>query len=156
MALMRWLPIALSAVVLGLGAASCGDDEDSAPTLDDPSATGTELVDEHFTHLVDGDEQGLDGLLSDAFTVQRADGSTATKDEYLAELPELKDFEIGDLSARQDGPALVVGYDQTVEAEQIGGTRFQGGSAPRLSTFVWQDGDWYLTSHANFNVPTGP
>ena len=153
---MRWLPAVLVAGVLTLCAAGCGNDEDGAPALENPSATGSELIDEYFTYLADGDEQGLEGFLSDAFIVQRADGSTATRDDYLTRLPELGGFEVSDLSARQGGPALVVRYDQAVQEEEIGDRRFQSEPAPRLSTFVWEDGDWRLSSHANFNVPSAP
>lgn len=155
MVLSRRLPGILIAVVLALGAAGCGE-ENGAPTLDDPDATGAELIDRYFTYLAEGDAGGLEGFLSDAFIVQRADGSTATRDDYLAKLPKLGKFEVSDLSARQDGPALVVRYDQTVQEEEIGGERFQSKPAPRLSTFVWEDGDWRLSSHANFNVPDEP
>ncbi len=153
---MRWLPVVFVGGVLTLGAIGCADDEDGAPALEDPRATGSELIDEYFTYLTEGDKQGLEGFLSDAFIVQRADGSTATRDGYLTKLPELEEFEISDLSARQDGPALVVRYDQAVQEEEIGGRRFPSEPAPRLSTFVWEKGDWRLSSHANFNVPSMP
>jgi hypothetical protein len=94
-------------------------------------------------------------LLSDAFTVQRADGSSAGKEEYLSDFPEVGRFRIGDLDAKQDGDALVVRYESTVEEERIEGEPFAADPAPRLSTFVWSDGDWRLSSHANFNVPAG-
>jgi hypothetical protein len=149
----KWLPAVLALAVLLAGASACGDDDrDGAPSLDDPGATAAELVDEYFTLLSAGDGSGLEELLSDAFVVQRADGSTATKDEYLTDLPEIERFEVSDLLARQDGDALVVRYEQTVQ-ETIGGERLRTDPAPRLSTFVWADGRWRLSSHANFNVP---
>jgi len=143
----------LTAVLFAFAVPGCGgDDDDHAPTLDDPNATAAELIDEYFTLLSEQDAEGLDGFLSDAFTVQRADGSTDTKENYLTEIPQISEFEVSDLSAHQSGDGLVVRYDQTVQ-ETIGGRRFRTDPAPRLTNFVWEDGDWRLISHANFNAP---
>jgi hypothetical protein len=44
-------------------------------------------------------------------------------------------------------------YRAEVANEVTEGTELSDASAPRLSTFVWSDGDWQLLSHANFNAP---
>jgi hypothetical protein len=154
-AALIWIVAALGAALIAFGAIGCGGGDEGAPALEDPTATSADLVDEYFSLLAARDTEGLDEFLSEAFIVQRSDGSSATKDEYLADYPEVGQFRISDLTARQDGDALVVRYDSAVEEERIEGERFTAAPAPRLSTFVWSDGDWRLTSHANFNVPAG-
>lgn len=143
------------ALLVVLGAAGCdGDDDgaDGAPALDDPATTGDELVNEFFALVAEKDTAGLDELLSDAFVVLRANGTSSTKDDYLPDLPDVGEYQTSNVTAAQDGESLVVAYDLTV-VETIEGEPFETDPAPRLSTFVWDDGAWRLVSHANFNVP---
>jgi hypothetical protein len=147
--------LAAVALLVALGAVACGDDgDDSAgpPSLDDPTATGQELANEFLTLVAEKDADGLEGFLSDAFIVQRANGTSSTKDAYLPDLPDVGEFETSNFTVVQHGNALVVAYDLAVQ-ETIEGEAFATDPAPRLSTFVWDDGEWRLASHANFNVP---
>ena len=153
LALRPYRVVAMLAVAALVAAAiACGDDDDSAPELGDADSTGEELVDEFIVLVRDGNVDGLEGFLSDAFMLQRADGSFATKDEYLSNLTEIGEYEIDDVSAQQDGDALVVHWTLTIE-EVIDGQPFATDPAPRLSTFVWSDDRWQLIAHANFNAP---
>ncbi|MEZ4553643.1 MAG: nuclear transport factor 2 family protein [Dehalococcoidia bacterium] len=151
-----WLGLGVLIGVLMVGLAACGDDDSAessdAPTVEEPSATGRELVEQYVTLLKERDIEGLRSFLSDAFIIQRADGSSATKEEYLGRLPEIRTYAIEDVTALQDGPVLTVRWSLIVD-ETIGGQTYRGDPAPRLSSFVWHEGRWCLASHANFNAP---
>jgi hypothetical protein len=148
----RFVLLAMIVVALLLVGACGTDDDANAPTLDNPSQTGQELVEKYMSLLAEEDVAGLEDFLSDAFMRQGAEGRFATKDDYLADLPQLSTYTIEDVRANQDGDALVVRWMFTVE-EVIDGRALQTDPAPRLATFVWNDGDWHLLSHANFNPP---
>jgi hypothetical protein len=144
--------------VLAAALVACGDDDtQSAPQLSDPDATGQQLADQFLTLLHDKDVDGLQDFLSDAFIIQRADGSFAAKDDYLTKLPEIGLYEIRDVTAKQSGDALTVKWELVVD-EVINGSTFSGDPAPRLSTFSWDPGTgrWRMTGHANFNVLASP
>jgi hypothetical protein len=140
--------IVAAAVFLALGSG----DSDGAPSLADPSQTGRALVESYMSLLAAKDVNGLEGFISDAFLRQGAEGSFYTKDEYLQQLPAIRDYRISDVVARQAGDALVVRWLFSV-TEVIGGRTLSTEPTPRLATFAWSDGEWRLTSHANFNPP---
>jgi hypothetical protein len=142
----------LLAVALVFGIACGGSDGETAATLDNPDQTGSELVNQYITLLKNKDVDGLRDFLSDAFIIQRADGSTDQKTAYLLNIPDIGEFTITDVTALQANDALIVRWLLTVD-EVINGRRYSGEPAPRLSTFVYEDGDWRLSSHANFNAP---
>lgn len=151
--------VALSGILsVGLFAgAACSDSSDGAPTVEDPVATGRELATEFLTLLVDADTEGLDDFLADGFQIQRADGTGGDKEEYLADLPTVDSFELGDtMIVTQDDDALTLRWtlvaDEAVTDNQTE-QQLSTDEAPRLSTFVWRDGRWRLMSHANFNLP---
>jgi Domain of unknown function (DUF4440) len=150
--LMRSTLFVAVLVLLVMAAVACSSDDESAPELDNPSQTGEELVNEFVLLVRNGDVEGLEDFLSDAFVLQRADGSTVTKDEYLADLPEVDEFTIDDIAAQQAAGTLVVSWTLTIESV-VEGEQFAEEPAPRLSTFAWEDDRWRMTSHANFNVP---
>jgi Tfp pilus assembly protein PilO len=146
------LAAVLLAVAIVLGVACSGDSESSAGKLDNPDQTGTELVNQYITLLKNKDVDGLRAFISDAFIIQRADGSNDEKAAYLQNMPEIGDFKITDVTALQADDALIVRWFLTVD-EVINGQTYSKAPAPRLSTFVYDDGSWRLTSHANFNAP---
>ncbi len=124
---------------------------EAAPVLEDPSATGRELVTRFIEILKNKDRAALEGFLADAFQIQRADGSAANRDEYLNAEISISSFELGpNVTAAQSGGTLTVRWSiklvETIEGQPTG-----TGVAPRLSTFIWADGAWKLLSHANFN-----
>lgn len=135
----------------GMGPAAPG----AAPSLADPSATATELTTDYFELLVAKDVTGLEGFLSPAFRLMRADGSTTGKAEYLADgLPTIATYALDGIAAAQSGDILVVTYTAEVSGT-ANGKAYARGPAPRISTFAWEDGGWRLAAHANFNPLTG-
>ena len=140
-------------LVAGL-AAACGDDSGS----DDASTTTSTaleqvsdaaLVSEFFELLQARDYDGLADYLSPAFQLQRADGTHATKEEYLADPSEVEDFEILDVEGTRVGDVRVI-RSSFVAKETINGQEVSTDPAPRLSTFVWNGERWQIVSHANF------
>ena len=152
-ALAASLSTALLAGVLFFAVGCSDSNGDSAATVQDPGATGTELVNQYIALLKAKDTDGLRRFISDAFIIQRADGSHSQKAAYLENFPEIGDYSITDVSALQADSSLIVRWFLTVD-EVIDGRRYSGEPAPRLSTFVYQGGEWRLSSHANFNAPT--
>ena len=140
------------AAALVFGIACGGSDGETAATLDNPDKTGGELVNQYVTLLKNKDVDGLRAFISDAFIIQRADGSNDEKAAYLQNIPEIGEYTITDVTALQANDALIVRWFLTVD-EVINGQRYSGEPAPRLSTFVYDDGSWRLSSHANFNAP---
>ncbi len=138
------------AIILGVACSS--DSGSSAAKLDNPDQTGSELVNQYITLLKNKDIDGLKSFLSDAFIIQRADGSTDEKAAYLQNIPDIGEFTIADVTALQANDALVVRWTLSVH-EVINDKPYDTTPAPRLSTFAYNDGDWQLTSHANFNAP---
>ena len=126
-------------------------DEAAAPTLADPNTAGRDLALRFIEILRTKDRDALAAFLAASFQIQRADGTSATRDEYLAADINISSFELGpDVAAVQSGGVLTVRWSiklvETIEGKPTG-----TGLAPRLSTFIWEDGTWKLASHANFN-----
>jgi len=147
----RALLAAIASTAILMGSVACGSGG-SAPTLSRADQTGQTLTNQFITLLAQKDLNGLQSFLSDGFMIQRADGSFSTKTDYLKSIPAVGKFTISDVSAKQAGDSLVVRWFLTVD-EVINGQTFGAAPAPRLSTFVWTDGEWRLLSHANFNAP---
>jgi len=125
----------------------------SAPRLKDPDATGEKLATKFLTLLQTKDSKGLAAFLDPSFQLQRADGTGATRSEYLANPSTVASFKIGpQLSAVQAGDVLTLRW-QLEANTQIDGTQYRTTEAPRLSVFRWDGRQWRLVSHANFNVP---
>ena len=125
----------------------------SAPKLKDADATGEKLATKFLTLLQSKDVKGLAAFLDPSFQLQRADGTGATKAEYLANPSAVTSFAIGpELTAVQAGDVLTVRWQLEVNS-QIDGTQYRTTEAPRLSVFRWDGRQWRMVSHANFNVP---
>lgn len=149
-----WVRLAAVATLLSALLVACGSSGDK----DAPAATSGDaerLTRQFITLLQQKDTAGLRNFLDDSFMIQRADGSFATKESYLTNLPAIGEFSIANVSFKQQGSALVVRWELTVN-EVINGQPYRGAPAPRLSTFVYHDGEWRMMSHANFNAPSGP
>ncbi len=142
------------AVMFAPGASSKAATNKPAPRLAHPTRTATRLVNEFFTLIAHKDRAGLQRFLSPAFQVQRADGSSAEKPEYLTNLATINNFQLTKVRGTQAGATLVVGYLATVEG-LVNGKPYKPGPAPRLSVFAWSGTRWQLAAHANFNPLTG-
>ncbi|MFN8584253.1 MAG: nuclear transport factor 2 family protein [Dehalococcoidia bacterium] len=144
--------VLLLVAALMFGLAACGDDDHTPPEVTRPDEVGQQLVTKYMTLLQQKDTAQLRTFLSDAFLIQRADGSWSTKDEYLKNLPEIREYTVQSITAKQDGPVLTVKWALEVD-QTINGQLYRGDPAPRLSSFVWDGAEWHLASHANFNTP---
>jgi hypothetical protein len=148
--------VVLAGFVLSVAVAACSSSSGSnaAPHLENPTAAARPLVDRFFTLIQNKDAAGLEGFLSPAFQIERADGSGSAKSGYLAKLPTVTKFDITQLAATQQGAVLIVRYLATAEG-LVNGKPYTPGPAPRLSVFVWNGTAWQLAAHANFNPLTG-
>jgi hypothetical protein len=155
---LRMVSLALALILLSLMLASGASGSraggcSTAPPAD-PTSTASKLVNRFFLLLEHKDRASLQRFLSPGFQVQRADGSGAAKNDYLANLATINRFEITQLHATRADGALVVRYLAQVEGV-VNGKPYTPGPAPRLSVFVWNGKRWQLAAHANFNPLTG-
>ena len=125
-----------------------------APVYSDAAGGAQPLVTKLFQLLKDKDTAGLDAFLSPAFTLQRADGSSADKADFVQRPAEVVEFTISGLTATQTDGLLVARYMADVVG-MTNGRPYSPGPAPRLSVFIWDGTDWRLVAHANFNPLAG-
>lgn len=130
--------------------APAGTDPLDAP-LADVDATGRALVNRFAEILASPDPRPrLEEFLSPAFQLQRANGTFANRDEYLAQPPTVTRFDIvnDNFRATQDGRVLTVRL--RVDVTEPGGAGPT--SADRLGVFVRSAEGWRLAAWANFNA----
>ena len=140
-----------SLVVLAAGPATAATKK--PPRLKDPAATGRELSTEFLTILQQSDTAALRKFLDPAFLLRRADGSSITRADYLANPATVGQFVLGDtVTASQHGDVLVVGWSVKSDLT-VDGQPYSPVEAPRLSTYHWDGARWRLVAHANFNRP---
>lgn len=120
--------------------------------LSDPDAPAIDLMTAYSDMLVAKDLDGLDDLLSDAFQIQRADGSHATKDEYLGQLPDLTAFAFEDAVEARAGDVATLRMLAAAELT-IDGAPYRPDPAPMLAVFQWAGDGWQLVAQGNFNLP---
>jgi Domain of unknown function (DUF4440) len=145
------------AAALAVLASACDDSSGSGDGSESDSSSSTapmqvgdgELISEFFELVQAEDLEGLEEYLSPAFQLQRADGSHATKDEYLENPAVIEDFEIVDVEGTRVGDVRVI-RSTFIAIETINGRPVSTEAAPRLSTFVWNGERWQIVSHANF------
>jgi hypothetical protein len=143
-----------AAAATSTAAAAPGRSPAPAPTrLASPDATATQLLNRFFSALVADDATRLGNLLSPAWMIQRASGTWATRSQYLAAMPDVRQYRIVDVMAQYAAPALVVRSRTSTQEPNASGVLVASPLAPRLSTFTWSGGRWRMTSHANFNPP---
>lgn len=127
----------------------------SAPVLDDASATGRALAEQFIDILKRKDRDALAAFLAGAFQIQRADGTSADRAEYLTADINISSSELGpEVEGIQEGNTLTVRWSVKL-VETVNGKPTSEVFAPRLSTFIWEGGTWALLAHANFNPPVG-
>jgi hypothetical protein len=145
--------------MLALGTSACSSNStasgtSSAPQLAHPASTARGLITAWITALKSGNKKTIAGFLAPNFLIQRADGSTSDRSQYLQKLPTITTFNIGkDIKALQDGPSLSVRWSLEVD-EVINGKSFNAGEAARLTGFQWTGSRWQIATYANFNLPT--
>jgi hypothetical protein len=148
--------VLLGALVTGTAAcssSSASNGSQAAPTLANPVTTARGLVTAWLAALKSGDKKAVAGFLAPNFLIQRADGSTMDRAQYLVNPPTVNTFTVSkDLRAIQDGPSLSVRWSLEVD-EVINGKVFKKGEAARLTGFQWTGSRWQIATYANFNVP---
>ena len=146
-----------TAIAVGLvgvaGVAHGAADAPAPKRLANPDTTATQLLNRFFGALQADDAARMGALLSPAWMIQRANGTWATRDQYVAAMPDVRQYQIVDVMARYAAPTLVVRSRTATQEVNASGAMVTSPLAPRFSTFTWQDGRWRMTSHANFNPP---
>ena len=144
--------------MLVFGTAACGSTStttatQAAPKLAHLVATARGLVTSWLTALKGGNTKTISGFLAPNFIIQRADGSTSNKAEYLKNPPTVNAFTVGkDILAIQNGNSLSVRWSLEID-EVINGKTFTKGEAARLTGFTWSGSRWQIATYANFNLP---
>src|SRR6185436_8811186 len=110
----RRLLVAISVAALAVSAIACNSTAPAgtspAPTSEDPATVAQPLATKLFQLLRDKDTAGLEAFLSPAFTLQRADGSSADKAAFIQRPADVVEFTISDLAATQTGNVIVARY----------------------------------------------
>lgn len=150
---MRIRTLALASILVA-SLAACGDSSDSS-TVEDPQELATELINEYATAVFERDQEALGNLLSDAYLLRRTDGTGYDRQGYVDALAdgsnyELVDYELTDITARQDGDILVATFTLDADIEENGQSVLTEPS-PSLVTFVRVDGEWKIASDAFFS-----
>ena len=104
-----------------------------------------------FAALQAGDLVALDQLLSPAFQLVRADGSTADKAEYMANPATMNSFDLTDFVVSRDGDVIVARFNGATE-EVIDGKSYGGTPAPRFAIMVKEGDTWQIAGQVNFNT----
>jgi hypothetical protein len=146
--------LASVAAMAAAALASAAPSRPPAPVYANPSPVGSALVNRYFDLLVHKDHAGLERFLAHGFVVLRADGSSQTKAEFLANLPTVESFSLTHVFATESNGTLVVRY-LAVATGIINGKSYTPGPAPRLSVFSWSGTRWQLAAHSNFNPLKG-
>ena len=135
-------------------ASASAKSSDSAPTLKDPSATGRKLGTGWLTTLQKGDRTKIAQWLAPNFLIQRADGTSADRKQYIANPATVGEFELGDIViGKQHGNTLSVLWSVKVN-EIIDGQTLSTNEAARITAYVWNGKRWQILAHGNFNVAT--
>jgi ketosteroid isomerase-like protein len=136
---------------LTLGLAACGSAESSAPTLEDPAVTARGLIVNWLDALQNKDLDAVADAMAPSFQIQRADGTSADRSEYLAKPATVESYTLNDeIVATQSGNTLTVRWSIQI-TEVLEGVRYDNVTAPRLTVFEWQDDAWRIVGYGNFN-----
>jgi hypothetical protein len=149
--LSRRLPAAIAAVALSLAVAA------PAAADEDTTELGTGLATRFIEILAlpaEEKQAGLADFLALEFQIVRSNGDRLDRDGYMENPASVEAFEIREVVATRSDELVVVSYllDATVTIDGVTRTT----TAPRLSTFHEVDGEWRMTSHANFSPLEDP
>ena len=155
------LAVATVATLVMVGCSATVTSESSSspatamPEVSNPTATGTQLVDQFLSTLKGAktDTAALSAILAPDFQLVRADGTREDKESYLANPAEVFKYEIKNLRAVADtaggAATLTVSFDVAID-EVINGQSITT-TSPTLGAFEWSNGERLLVSWANFN-----
>jgi hypothetical protein len=144
--------LALVAFVAALGLVACGDDDEDAPELgNDVNAEGERLVQAWVGAAASGDRSRIEQVISPGLLLVRANGGVYDHDSYLENIATINSFTISNVRAVQRGNVLSVAYTLVTD-QVVDGRQQPTDPAPRLTTFLWEDGRWLVVSHANFGA----
>ena len=130
--------------------AACADDDPAPDEQSAPEqASDRELLAEFFDLLKEQDLEGLEGYLSPAFQLQRADGSSVTKADYLANASTVDDYEIHEVHGSRYGNTRIIRAIVSSDSA-VNGKRTIVEPGPRLATYTWNGSRWQLAAYANF------
>ena len=129
----------------------------AAPALSDPAsaedtATAERVQNEFFASLQNGDATALAALLSPAFQLVRADGSSADRAQYLANPATMNSFELSDFAVTSTGDVLVARFLGST-SEVIDGVEYSRAAAPRFAVMKRNGDTWQIVAQVNFNAP---
>lgn len=145
--------VALTVLLLALCAAPAfGAAKTPDQVLHTKSSSGLALMTAFSSLLVAKDKPAIANLLSRAFQIQRTDGSHANRAQYLAKLPDLRDFAFTDVT-QQRANGFVTVRMQTTATLFINGALYSAAPAPQLVAFAWLNDRWMLIAQGNFNLP---
>lgn len=147
------IAIAIAALAGTAPAASATVAHAPTRTTATPVEQGRILATRFFRLLQRGDVTTLGAFLAPEFQLQRADGTGATKRQYLRAPADVERFALSRFRATRAANTLVVRY-WAVTSETIDGTAFSTTPAPRLSVFRLGPTGWRIVAHANFNAPS--
>ena len=116
---------------------------------EDDDVGDLELASRLFELLKQDDRDALAEFLHPALQLGRSDGSSLTREEYLANPASVDAYENVSVEGTRVGDVRVIRSTFRTTAS-IDGRPLTTDPINFLSTFVWSDGAWRLLSHANF------
>lgn len=140
--------------LLSVASASCGDGDISGlpEQFSERDAAAEDLFRIYSDALVAKQDEVLAALIGEEFLIQRTDGSWADRESFLASIPDLRSFQMTDVTERRGKNMVVARFIAQAEVS-IDGESYPLTPAPMLAAFKWSDGQWSLVAQANFNQP---
>lgn len=144
---------ALALTALAPAAAHAATPPDTS-ALTDRRASGIALMSAYSDLLILKDRAKLARMLDRAFLIQRTDGSWADRSRYLANLPDLRDYDFAQAQVRRAGSMLTFRATAT-SVLTVNGAAYTPSPAPLMAVWRWDGSRWLLVAQGNFNVPRG-
>lgn len=135
-------PIVGTALNLTSEAGTCGVGAPPA-TLANPTVTGWQLMKRFFNYLEPSNAAKLKAFIAPSYFIRRFNGTDLNKTAYLVNHPTFSNAGVLVNSAEYSNGQITV-------ASMNWQTTVPGAYLPSLSTFVWVNGIWQITSFARF------